>query len=202
MRMKTDVYDRTKDTQELVFPGTQLAVTEEFLGGSGTYSTDRFIFASVIGNVVIDVEKHEISVVPKPKSAVIPKNGDIFVGSVVNASRQMVTVAIYFINNSEINPTFTLVIHVSQVSKEYLETVDEGIRFGDIIRGKIIDAKTIPLQGSLIGSQLGVVLASCSICGGKLDKIGRDRLKCVQCNQTERRKTTIDYGTSHLQFKL
>ena len=200
--MKTDIFDRTKDSQELVYPGTRLAVTEEFLGGSGTYSTDKFIFAAVTGNVTIDVEKHEISVVPTVKSTVVPKVGDIFLGSVVNVSRQMVTVGVHVIRNIEIYPTYTLVIHVSQVSKEYLETVDDGLCLGDIIRGKIIDAKTIPLQGSLIGSQLGVVFSTCSECGGKLEKIGRNKLKCTECKHIGKRKTTIDYGSSHLEFKL
>lgn len=200
--MINEIYDRTKDSEELVYPGTRIAVKEEFLGGSGTYANERFIFSAVTGNVIIDIEKHEISVLPKAKTAVIPKRGDIFVGGVVNVSRQMVTIAIHYINNKEVYPTYTLVTHVSQVSKEYLDSADEVIFHGDIVRGKIIDAKTIPLQGSLVGSQLGVILSNCSSCGARLKKIGRNKLKCTECSKIERRKTTIDYGNGHLAFKL
>ena len=200
--MKSEVYDRTTDSKEMVFPGTRLAVTEEFLGGPGTYSTENHIFASVTGHVVINLEKHEISVMPKVKMAPVPKVGDIFIGGVVNLSRQMVTIAVNFINNVEVYPTYTLILHVSQVSREYVETAEELLRHGDAVRGKILDAKTIPLQGSLIGSQMGVIFASCTSCGTKLNKIGRDKLKCPECSRIEKRKTAIDYGSGALAFKL
>ncbi len=199
--MTLDIYDRIKDTEEIVFPGTRLAVTEEFIGGQGTYSEGNHIYAAVAGKVNINIEKHEISVMPKAKTAVIPKNGDIVIGGVVNASRQMITVSVNYVNNKEAYPTYTMVIHVSQISREYLDTVDEAVRLADIVRAKVIDDKTIPLQGSLIGSQLGVILAGCSRCGGKLEKIGRDKLKCSECSYFEKRTTTIDYGSGKLAFK-
>jgi len=199
--MTLDIYDRIKDTDELVFPGTRLAVTEEFIGGQGTYSESNHIYAAVAGKVNINVEKHEISVMPKVKTAIVPKNGDIVIGGVVNASRQMITVSVNYVNNKEVYPTYTMVIHVSQISREYLDTVDEAVRLTDIVRAKVIDDKTIPLQGSLIGSQLGVILAGCSRCGGKLEKIGRDKLKCSECAYFEKRTTTIDYGSGKLAFK-
>ncbi len=200
--MKSEIFDRTKDSKEMVFPGTRLAVTEEFLGGPGTYSTENYIFASVTGHVVINLDHHEISVMPKAKMTPVPKVGDTFIGGVVNLSRQMATISVGVINNVEIYPTYTLILHVSQVSREYIETADEVLRYGDAVRGKILDAKTIPLQGSLIGSQLGVIFAFCSLCGTRLNKIGRDRLKCPECSNIEKRKTTIDYGSGDLAFKL
>ena len=199
--MTLDIYDRIKDTDELVLPGTHLAVTEEFIAGEGTYSEGNQIYAAVAGKVNINIEKHEISVMPKAKIAVVPKNGDTVIGGVINASRQMITVSVNYVNNKEAYPTYTMVIHVSQISREYLDTVDEAVRLADIVRAKVIDDKTIPLQGSLIGSQLGVILASCSRCGRKLDKIGRDKLKCSECAYFEKRTTTIDYGSGKLAFK-
>ena len=99
--MKSEIHDRTKDSKEMVFPGTRLAVTEEFLGGPGTYSTENYIFASVAGHVVINLERHEISVMPKAKMTPVPKVGDIFIGGVVNLSRQMATISVNVINNVE-----------------------------------------------------------------------------------------------------
>ncbi|MHA1815728.1 MAG: exosome complex RNA-binding protein Csl4 [Candidatus Heimdallarchaeaceae archaeon] len=197
-----EIFDRTKDSSELVFPGTRLAVTEEFIAGPGTYSTNEFIYSSVAGLVIIDLEKHEIIVMPKAKMRPIPKNNDIVLGKVVNVSRQVITVSVFSIRNQEIYPTYTMVIHISSVSHEYLETIDEAICLGDIIRAKIIDSKTIPLQGSLISSQLGVIQSNCSICGAKLNKIGRNKLKCSRCSNIENRKTAIDFGSGHLGFKL
>lgn len=199
--MTLDIYDRVKNSEKLVLPGTRLAVTEEFIGGKGTYTEEDHIYSSVTGKVIVDLENHEISVLAKPQSAIIPKNGDVALGSIVNVSRQMVTVSISYINNKAVHPSYTMVIHISQLSKDYLETADDAVCLADIVRVKIIDAKTIPLQGSLIGSQLGVVLATCSQCGAELEKIGRNKLKCSECSYIQRRKTTIDYGSGDLGFK-
>ncbi len=199
--MTIEIYDRIKDSEKLVLPGTRLAVTEEFIGGFGTYSEDNYVYSSVTGIVVIDLERHEISVLSKPKAAVIPKINDIVLGTVVNVSRQMTTVSVSYVNNRLIYPSYTMVIHISQLSKEYLDTADDAVCISDIVRAKVIDAKTIPLQGSLIGSQLGVVLASCSICGSSSDKIGRNKIKCSECSNIGQRKTTIDYGSGNLAFK-
>lgn len=196
----TDIYDRSSSTDTLVFPGTRLSVIEEFHPGPGTYSDGEYVYSAVIGNVVIDYKNHEISVLTKPKTAILPKNGDIALGGVVNVSRQMITLAINYINNHEIYPTYTCIIHVSQVSKNYLENADEAVCLGDIVRCKFIDTKTIPLQGTMIGSQLGVILASCSKCGTRLNKIGRDKLSCPHCGNIERRKTAIDYGSKFISL--
>ena len=198
----SEIFDRTKDSNELVFPGTRLAVTEEFIAGPGTYSTDDYIYSSVAGLVIIDLGKHEITVMPKAKTSPIPKNNAIILGKVVNVSRQVITVSVFSIENKEIYPAYTMVIHISSVSREYLETIDEAICLGDVIRAKIVDSKTIPLQGSLISSQLGVIQSTCSICGAKLNKIGRNKLKCSNCSNIESRKTAIDFGSGHLGYKL
>lgn len=200
--MTTDIFDRTKDSQELVYPGTRLAVTEEFISGSGTYSDNGYIFAAVTGAVSIDMEKHEITVISKAKMVTIPKIGSIVVGNISNVSRRMVSIALRFIDNVEIYPTYTCVVHVSQIYKGYLESADEVLNPGDVVRCKIIDAKTIPLQATFIGSQLGVLVSHCSLCGGKMDKIGRDKLKCSKCYRIEKRVTAIDYGSGHLGYKL
>jgi exosome complex component CSL4 len=198
----SEIFDRTKDSNELVFPGTRLAVTEEFIAGPGTYSTEDYIYSSVAGLVIIDLGKHEITVMPKAKMTPVPKNNAIVLGKVVNVSRQVVTVSVFSIENQEIYPTYTMVIHISSISREYLETIDEAICSGDIVRAKILDSKTIPLQGSLISSQLGVIQSNCSICGAKLNKIGRNKLKCSRCSNIEGRKTAIDFGSGHLGYKL
>ena len=146
----------------MVFPGTRLAVTEEFIGGHGTYTEGNYIFAAVAGKVSINIERHEISVMSKPTTAVIPKEGDIVIGGVVNASRQMITVSVHYVNNQEVYPTYTMVIHVSQLSREYLETVDEAVCLADIVRAKVIDDKTISNK-SIVG--YAAAIHSCYVMG-------------------------------------
>jgi len=194
--------DIKRDSTELVFPGTKIGVIEEFYPGPGTYTENDFIYSAVLGTIVTDLENHEISVLPRPKTAIIPKNGDVALGGVVNVSKQMITIALNYINNTEIYPTYTCIIHVSQVSREYLENADEAVCVGDIVRCKLIDTKTIPLQGTMIGSQFGVILAYCTKCRSKLEKIGRNKLSCLECSNIEKRKTAIDYGKGYLSLKI
>ncbi|MHA1400534.1 MAG: exosome complex RNA-binding protein Csl4, partial [Candidatus Heimdallarchaeaceae archaeon] len=134
--------------------------------------------------------------------AVQPKVGSVCLGIVVNVTKQMATISLYYIDNEEVFPSYTCLLHVSQASKAYLETADDAVNIGDVVRVKIIDAKTIPVQCTMADSQLGVIISFCSKCGERMQKIGRDKLKCPECNNVDNKKTAIDYGHSNIQFRL
>ncbi|UJG42446.1 MAG: exosome complex RNA-binding protein Csl4 [Candidatus Heimdallarchaeum endolithica] len=198
-----EIFDREKNKETLVFPGTRLGVIEEFYAGPGTYIDDGYIYAAIPGKVVIDKLNYEVSIMQsKNKKLVQPVVGSICLGTVVSVSKQMINIAIYYVNNVEVYPTYSCLLHVSQASRAYLETADEAVALGDVVRVKIIDAKTIPIQCTMADSHLGVVISYCSRCGNRLEKIGRNKLRCNECGNIENRKTAIDYGHSALQFKL
>ncbi|MHA1399570.1 MAG: exosome complex RNA-binding protein Csl4, partial [Candidatus Heimdallarchaeaceae archaeon] len=86
--MTVEIFDREKDSKELVFPGTRLGVIEEFYAGPGTITDGGYIYAAVTGYVVIDKQNYEISIMPKSKLAVQPKVGSVCLGIVVNVTKQ------------------------------------------------------------------------------------------------------------------
>lgn len=202
MNLSDETYNRIKDSDKLVLPGTKLATIEEFYAGNGTYSTDDYVYSATTGHVNINMSKYEISVISKPKSAPIPKKGSICMGSVSHVSRQIASISVNYINNTEVHPSYTCLIHISQISKEYLDNIGDAICPGDIIRCKLIDAKTLPLQGTMVDNQLGVIIGYCVKCGEELEKIGKDKLKCPQCNYIQKRKLALDYGINRSGFKL
>ena len=192
----------SENEESVVFPGTKIAVIEEFLGGPGTYIEEDSVYSSVYGTVSVNLNKYEISILSKPKMRIVPKEGDEGIGVVVGISKQMVTIALNYISNQEVYPTYTCFIHVSQISKDYLDNADELVSIGDIMRCKIIDAKTIPLQATLIGSSLGNLISYCNKCGLRLEKVNRDQLKCTECNSIQKRKTAMDYGNGNMNLSF
>ena len=186
---------------DLVVPGQRIGVIEMYVPGLGTYADNGAIYATIVGNVQIDQHEKKVSVIPKKKGKQrkpsLPFVGDIVVGSVSMVRKQM---AIADINNIRgFNPTtdFEGMIHISQVSKSYLDSLSDAFKIGDLIRARVINDMIIPFFLSTAEPNLGVILARCSECGNPLKLVGR-RLQCDVCRSIERRKIANDYGTYKL----
>jgi exosome complex component CSL4 len=183
---------------DLVLPGQKIGVIEMYVPGQGTYTKDGIIFSSIIGVFKVD-SSHVVSVISKEKKPVMPRNGDIVIGVVDMVRKQM---AIANITNVRgFNPTtdFEGMIHISQVSKNYLENLSDAFKTGDVIRAVVINDEITPYFLNTAAPHLGVILTYCSECGSflQLDKDGRN-LFCNNCKIIEKRKVARDYG----QFNL
>ena len=180
-------------TGDLVLPGQEVGVIEMFVPGNGTY-TDKEgrIYASVVGEVEINQDK-KVSVIPKDDKPALPKYKESVVGIIKMVRKQMAIADIN--NNLGFNPTtdFEGMIHISQVSKTYLNNLSDAFKVGDVVRGEIINETVIPFHLTTAASNLGVILAYCSECGDVL-KLDQRRLRCERCNIIERRKIANDYG--------
>jgi exosome complex component CSL4 len=172
-----------------------LGVIEQFLPGQNTYVEEPNIYSTQFGMAHLDTRALKVKVFPKRKAQIVPTIGDVGVGEIVHTSNQMTSIALTSINETPCVPSYTCLMHISRISRKYLDSMDDAVRRGDIIRVKIIDAKTLPLQAESTGVNFGVVYAECSECGGKLKKIGTDTLKCTSCESTENRKISIHYGS-------
>ncbi|MHA1649297.1 MAG: exosome complex RNA-binding protein Csl4 [Candidatus Helarchaeota archaeon] len=178
---------------DLVLPGQKLGVIEMYVPGEGTYTKNGAIYASIIGEIEINDTEKKISVIPKGSKPSLPKKGDIVVGQISMVRKQMAIADIT--NKSGYNPTtdFEGMIHISQVSRSYLETLSDAFKVGDIIRAVVINDEIIPFFLNTAAPHLGVILAYCSECGSVLQVVKR-RLQCPVCNNIEKRKFTPDYG--------
>jgi exosome complex component CSL4 len=86
---------------------------------------------------------------------------------------------------------FTGIIHISQTRREYLESMYDAFRIGDLIRARVLN-NTNPFQLTTKEPSLGVVVAFCTRCGSILKK-SDDRLVCPICGNVEKRKISIMY---------
>ncbi len=178
---------------KLVFPGEVLGVIEEYFPGSGVYVDDNgYLRAGVVGRVVIDIVKRIINVKQLFDKPVIPRIGDIVEGIVSSVSDDLAFIDIYAIEDrSPRSIDFTGILHISQVSSEYISTMYDALRVGDIVRARVI-SNNQPYQLTTKEPSLGVIVAFCTRCGAILRKRD-DRLVCPVCGSIEKRKVSTMY---------
>ena len=180
---------------DLVLPGQKIGVIEMYDSGIGTYTKDGIIFASIVGEIQIDNTEKTVSVISKEKKPYIPKNGDVVIGVIDMVRKQMTIANVLNVRGFNATTDFEGMIHISQVSKNYLENLADAFKTGDIIRATLINDEISPFFLSTAAPDLGVILAYCSECGDilQVDKDGRN-LHCDRCRIIEKRKLARDYG--------
>ncbi|MEM1675219.1 MAG: exosome complex RNA-binding protein Csl4 [Desulfurococcaceae archaeon] len=177
----------------VVYPGEELGVEEEFIPDHGVYvDKNGYIRSLFLGRVLIDSVRKTISVRRVNQKILIPKINDIVEGVVTSTSDDIAFVKIYSVNDRYVRSIdFTGILHVSQVSTEYLETIYDAMRIGEVVRARILSIN-YPFQLSTKEPVLGVIVAYCSNCGSILYK--RDnKLECVNCGSVEKRKISNLY---------
>jgi exosome complex component CSL4 len=176
-----------------VFPGDQIAVIEEFNFGTGSYEYNGRIISSEIGNTKYDMEKRLIKVDKSTQELMLPEERMIVFAEVGSVAKRDARIEIFRLEENNIHPSYSGVIHISDISREYTKNIDMALRNGDIIKAKLVNTKNNLNQCSMAEPELGVVYAYCSKCGGLLEK-DRGKLICPDCGKVERRKIAISYG--------
>ncbi|EZQ06950.1 MULTISPECIES: exosome complex RNA-binding protein Csl4 [Acidianus] len=172
---------------EITFPGEELGVIEEFIPGENTYEEDGFIRSASVGKVFYDMINRRSNVISTKKSAISGlKKARYVYGTVISIKEDSALVNISSIEDKFVT-LISGILHVSQVSGKYIETITDAVKLGDIIRAKPITFAS-PVYLTLKGKDLGVVLASCSICGHLMIKADEEHLKCPNCGNVEKRK--------------
>jgi len=181
----------------LVLPGERLGVIEEFIPDSGTYVKDGVIYSKIVGRALMDLLNKRVSVYPVVNGAMVPKVGTVVTGQVGNAQSDNVLVRIFKVGSKKISGVFTGILHVSDVSDRYINSMNEVCKPGDIIRAKVISEKNQIYHLATQDKNLGALYAFCSRCGNLLE-LQRYEMRCTKCGNIEKRKTTMDYGTEPL----
>ena len=177
----------------LVHPGEKIGVIEMFMPGSGTFERDGIIYSNILGLVNIDMKKRMVQVDRMNKNFSIPQAGQIVYARVDQIRKNSAIVIMTNTDKVEYSAVFEGMVHVSQTSKEYTESMTDAFNEGDIIRARIIQTDYVPYQLSTAGKKLGVVMAFCRNCGEEL-VLGGQKLNCLKCGNQEVRKISIDYG--------
>lgn len=178
---------------KLVLPGDAIGVEEEFIPVSGAYvDTGGFIRSMIIGLTSIDVFKKTLVIKKIIDKPIVPKQGDIVEGVISSLSDDIAFIDIYAVNNRyDKSIDFTGVIHVSQASQEFVKSLFDIFRLGDVVRAKVLNNNN-PFQLTTKDPVLGVIVAYCSLCGNVLYRRD-DRLVCSVCGNIENRKISIKY---------
>jgi len=181
----------------LVVPGERLGVIEEFIPDSGTYVRDGVIYSKIVGRSLVDLQNRRVSVYPATEGAVVPKVSGVILGQVGNSQSDNVLVRIFKVGNKKISGEFGGILHISDVSDRYVNSMNEVCKPGDILRAKVISEKNRIYHLSTNDKNLGVLDAFCSRCGNLLEP-QRFELRCPKCGNIEKRKMAADYGKEEL----
>ncbi len=181
----------------LVLPGERLGVIEEFIPDSGTYVKDGVIYSKIVGRALMDLLNKRVSVYPLVNGAVVPKVGTVVIGQVGNAQSDNVLVRIFRVGSKKISGVFGGILHISDVSDRYINSMNEVCKPGDLIRAKVISEKNQIYHLATADKNLGVLYSFCSRCGNLLEQ-QRHEMHCTKCGNIEKRKITMDYGVEPL----
>jgi exosome complex component CSL4 len=106
-------------------------------------------------------------------------------------------VTIFKIDNKQRSGEFGGILHISDVSDRYVDSMNDVCKPGDIIRAKVISGKNRIFHLTTNDKNLGILYAFCSRCGTLLEAQHYD-LHCPKCGNVERRKMAPDYGKEPL----
>ena len=167
----------------------------------GTFSADDGVFSSNIGDRQLDAKSHSAKVSPATRVPKLQGAGSIVVGDVAEASE---AVAIVDLVEMELGRTklvpngISAILHVSNISRNYVKDLREEVKIGDIVRAKIISVDPTTTKLSIDGRELGVIKAYCTRCRQPLRMSGA-KLVCDRCGNIEHRKTAEDYDSGKLR---
>ncbi len=181
----------------LVLPGERLGVIEEFIPDSGTYSKDGVIYSKIVGCALMDMLNRKVSVYPLVAEATVPKVGAQIVGQVGNAQSDNVLVRIFKVGDKNLSGVFSGILHISDVSDRYVDSMNDACKPGDVIRARVISEKNQIYHLSTADKDLGVLYGLCGRCGNMLEQ-KRNEMQCPKCGNIEQRKIAPDYGKEAL----
>ncbi|MFX0047544.1 MAG: exosome complex RNA-binding protein Csl4 [Candidatus Hermodarchaeota archaeon] len=182
---------------EIVLTGQYLGVVEEYLPDKqSTYIKEGQIYATKTGIVKIDKDRRAIEILShQEKDRKTVKIGDVIIGTILFLRLYSVGISFATINKKvQFNSSYFGNIHVSHISKQFIEKISDAFQITDIVRAKVIRQEENEYSLSTAGKDLGVIHADCSICGTTLEQIGQDKLRCSRCGNVENRKLANDYG--------
>ncbi len=183
---------------KIVIPGDVVAIAEEYSPGKGTYETDGKIVVSEAGALVLDAKTHTVMVEPINPVAE-PKKKDRVLAVISDVRSSMAICEILRIEGTDraVTGDRDATLHVSTISSQYVESVGQAVRVGDVVRAEVVQS-TPSVQLSTVSNHTGVVAAHCSRCRSLL--ILKDRsLYCEECERSEKRKIADDYGKAIVQ---
>lgn len=174
-----------------VIPGEPIAVEEEAIPVAGVYASgDGYLRSMVIGLAVLDKYKKVLQVKTATRRDLTIRQGSLVEGLVQNVSEDVALIKIYSAENTRSDAIGLL--HVSQISSEYVVDMYDHVRPSDILKARVLNS-TPPYLLSIREPVTGTILAYCSSCGHVLYLHTSGSLVCKNCGRQEKRKIAAEY---------
>jgi|TARA_B100000315_G_scaffold108065_1_gene99194 exosome complex component CSL4 len=176
-------------------PGEKVAVIEEFNSGEGTYLQESNVRSLHVGEIRKNLSERSINIKHPDSKNILPQLGDIITGVVETAQTKIANICIESINGKLSKAGFTGMLQLISNQSSGRGRVKRGAtcRSGDIVRALVFSIANSTIHLSIDRPDLGVLKATCSMCGGDFVRLD-DRLKCVDCGFIEERRLSSEYG--------
>jgi exosome complex component CSL4 len=180
-------------------PGNKLGDEIEYASGEGTYSENEEVRAIYCGEKEIDNESRTIYVKPSFQIVKTVEVGDILYGMVKDVTERSATTILF--NGDEktekrfdLSSDFAMMrINDAKNPGEYIKSLKDLLRRGDIIKLQIIKIEKDMIDFSIRNKGLGVIKANCSKCKETLKLTKDNKLYCPNCESYESRKIGNPY---------
>jgi len=182
-----------KEGCKKVLPGEQVATSEEYTPGFGTYEHDGMIYASVVGDLNLD-EKNKTARLTMDNPPMTVFEGDKVFCEVTDLRASMVICNIISIEGAKraVTGQTDATIHVSRIANKYVEDASQEYRQTDLLRAEVIQSKP-SIQLTTVHAHLGAIMVKCRGCREPMDRQQGNKLYCPKCDRTEYRKVADDY---------
>ena len=174
----------------MVFPGDKLASIEEFVAGSGSAIVGDEIVSTIVGSKDPDMSNRVMNVSSfRSYTELLPKKGDDIIGFVESTQTAAAQIVIRAVNDTishkELGGLFSL--------RDDRRRKWNPLRAGDTIRARIASTTNSIYHLTLDCQNCGVLQTVCTVCGGSVVALGKDRVKCRDCGFVDERLLSEDF---------
>lgn len=173
--------------EKLIFPGKEIAVSEEAEAAGGTVEDGGVIYAAVVGEAGLH---GGIARVANPASPRLLAKGDLVLGRIEDLFDQVALVSFKPLERKVVSSADRAFLRISEIkgrSGGFVESFKGFLSIGDVIKARVIEVTDLGVYLSIAGSGLGVVKAFCGSCRSELNS----DLECKGCMRKERRKMAL-----------
>ncbi|MCE4606711.1 MAG: exosome complex RNA-binding protein Csl4 [Desulfurococcales archaeon] len=184
--------------KNIVTPGDELGVMEEYLEGEGVYGNGNgYLRSMYTGKAFYDMVKRTANVIPARK-AKFPRQGDMVIGVVTMIKPDMVILDIYgklILTGrtylvEEFSGTLTGLIPINLVAHEYVKDLHDYFYTGDIVIAQVTGSRN-PFQLSTKKPICGVIYSLCPECNTPLEVVDERTMKCPECGEKVKKKVAL-----------
>jgi exosome complex component CSL4 len=174
---------------ELVIPGEELGIEEEFLASKNTYVSNGIIRSTVFGKII----KKDNKILVEPLRSIDKLKKNMFIiGKVTDSAGSAVFVKIDDIkiaNEEYLALTDGKIIIRSKNNRN--KDIEKPCGIGDIVMARITDEEDTYIL-DIFEHETGVIYSRCHICGKAMSANG-NTLECKFCDYKETKKVSPFY---------